>query len=182
MDPDGPGGLSDLDGDGFFDDLANGDTIVLTLESFVDPFCFYNGCFVELLGNSFKLRHFLDNQCGLSFVDQHVDDDYFFSVTPATVINNVEEQYEGFEYFDLSFDFIRIINNLNCFDDEMFVHFLLPPSVEFSDLTLPTFEGNPIPYSVSGDTLSLTLDNYFGEIEFQIHTLCDTTSTGNPKR
>lgn len=32
IDPDGPGGLQDLDGDGFFDDLAPGDTIIISLD------------------------------------------------------------------------------------------------------------------------------------------------------
>jgi len=30
-DPDGPGGLADIDGDGFYDDLARGDTLIYTL-------------------------------------------------------------------------------------------------------------------------------------------------------
>jgi hypothetical protein len=43
--PDGPGGLEDLDGDGFYDDLAGGDTIRFVLEYEVNCPEILQGCF-----------------------------------------------------------------------------------------------------------------------------------------
>lgn len=69
-DPDGPGGLQDLDGDGYFDDLAPGDSIRLTFqmnfECFSTSFSDYNTWTCGHPWRSWYVmeRHQYQNQCG----------------------------------------------------------------------------------------------------------------------
>lgn len=66
-DPDGPGGFSDLDGDGFFDDVAVGDTVKLTWEvsSWQNPSDAANYCAPLLYRQVYGATSRYQNQCAL---------------------------------------------------------------------------------------------------------------------
>ncbi|NNE29483.1 MAG: hypothetical protein HKN16_07590, partial [Saprospiraceae bacterium] len=69
LDPDGPGGLSDFDGDGFFDDLQVNESIEITASYIYDCSVgndMSNNCVNELGTNFSSVIHF-SNQCGDRF-------------------------------------------------------------------------------------------------------------------
>ncbi|MBK6824352.1 MAG: hypothetical protein IPG87_15735 [Saprospiraceae bacterium] len=48
-DPDGPGGLDDLDGDGYYDDLRPNDTLDFKIKYSLDPSCLNFDCDGQVL-------------------------------------------------------------------------------------------------------------------------------------
>ncbi len=78
-DPDGSGGLKDIDGDGFFDDLATGDSIIVSFDYWIKPRTF--ACTADPSRNYIGWYHnFFDvnweNQCGAPSAPRRVDLNY----------------------------------------------------------------------------------------------------------
>jgi hypothetical protein len=89
-DPDGPRGLQDLDGDGFYDDLAHGDTlfVLVHISSLIckpDPITcpndFYTPWYRKLLAADAEYK----NQCGVD-VNSHTGDNGYGSVNLRMIV------------------------------------------------------------------------------------------------
>ncbi len=77
-DPDGPGGLDDIDGDGFYDDLQTGDTLVVSFQFWLEPVSV--ACGSSEFGYLGWERLYFDvsyeNQCGDLLTPNRVDLNY----------------------------------------------------------------------------------------------------------
>jgi|GEM_PF-1047903 len=90
-DPDGPGGLNDIDGDGYFDDLSTGDTLIVSFQHWITPKSIVcENSTAQYLG--FEALNFdvsYENQCGDRILPDHITFNYtnFIrnSKTPSTL-------------------------------------------------------------------------------------------------
>ncbi|MEM1220063.1 MAG: hypothetical protein AAGH79_14180, partial [Bacteroidota bacterium] len=88
FDPDGPGGLDDLDGDGAFDDLALGDTLTIFVQTQFDASCFTGDCNFALNSTILGIESDFDNQCGETFSGQAADPSIQYQLSQPAVADN----------------------------------------------------------------------------------------------
>ena len=174
-DPDGPGGLSDQDGDGRFDDLADGDTLRLWMAVSMDPACTSGPCFSELTNRAFRMRLEYENQCGQSFSSFPKDDSYAYSITPELFSSNLSLAYVGGEVIDVALEWTREIKGFACSDDSIRIYLLIPPTLEIPPGFQPTLNGLAAPFSIMGDTLVVIGDSPANLLEMQLVAQCDTS-------
>lgn len=201
-DPDGPGGLSDLDGDGFFDDLAVGDTLWMSY-SVRQNTCWADSCpGSNWAGNIFS-RLYGEDQCG-NAVQSH----YYWpmwryakgSLTQSSNVNQVD-MVAG-PNGDTLTQRIRVVHYRNynrCRINPLSTFYMvLPPGVSF--VGTPRWNNNPVnlaDITISNDTLfysrsihivygsqfimdvDLVADcsapSGFQAIDYGLQLICDTT-------
>jgi gliding motility-associated-like protein len=175
-DPDGPGGLDDLDGDGFFDDLAVGESFRLSMEVLFDVNCYPTDCLDPLQEKAFKVRNFYRNQCDQQFSDAEQDDVYLHGINPTTSSDDFLVSYAGGDTVMVTLEIGRILNGFDqaCTDDAATVYMVLPPTLAYLPGFVPLLDGNAAPFSIVGDTLIIDANttNYAVSLEFV--TACDS--------
>lgn len=191
-DPDGAGGLEDLDGDGFFDDLGVGEAFEVTINYEVD-------CAVSdpsdlecenNLGTSFSARVDYDNVCNERVV--RLRGNYF---RPNNKSSNTSTQGDVDAFVEQDTFFIRQVveRSISSFgkdcngQEEFQVKLKLPTGVTptISEILLIRNNGTvPIPLlsdNISNDTLTLIFDAAFtpfiaGEYEVVLAFTADCTA------
>lgn len=173
-DPDGPGGLSDEDGDGQFDDLAPGATATLSFIFALDPSC---------------------KQCGQNLIKQYLASDVYY-VNACNLSQNSPLKAPppigiGFERSDLNIihDFILIADSVYSFfyqldatftglselcpDDSIIAQFTLPVTLKRPPAFLPEMDGQPLPWWQPNDsTLNLLLPRERGNLLLPLLVVC----------
>lgn len=171
FDPDGTGGLSDIDGDGFFDDLAAGDTIFLAMEMAIDAACIPEcNSFYRYL----RLQANYKNQCGAPRSN-------FFNLTTvhyqfgATGNVQFQPEYLNNTIIDANFNLsFSSSGGLECPEASFRLIFELPEALALTPGFAPTLSGQPVPWSVSGNTLVITPSGMpsQGILNMQFETAC----------
>lgn len=172
-DPDGPGGLSDEDGDGQYDDLAPGNSAVLTLNVEFDPTCiacnnalasWYIGSrvtFTNTCGNTVSSAWPANLGTGIAFSGEGFDDANEFLLEAG-------KEYD-FEYgLNLSFTGL----DAQCPNDSLILHFILPKVLTAPAVFQPTLDGAALPNWAAGDTLYLLLPKPAGNLVMPLLTVC----------
>ena len=171
-DPDGPGGLSDADGDGFFDDLAVGDTICLSM-----AFSFNVACMSECSGinETFRLRAYFENLCGQN---GSMLKNFGSPLRYRLTLNSnaqFQVEYEADTIMDANFSFYySAMGGMECPNATFRIIFELPEVLEVPTNFEPTLGGEVLPWTISGDSLILTLENGppAGQLQMQFNTVC----------
>lgn len=172
-DPDGPGGLTDEDGDGRYDDLAPGNSAILTLNVGFDPACiacnnalagWYIGSrvtFTNTCGNTVSSAWPANLSTGIAFSGEGFDDGNEFLLEAG-------KQYD-FEYgLNVSFSGL----DAQCPNDSLILHFILPEVLAAPPVFQPTLDGAALPNWAAGDTLYLLLPKPAGNLVMPLTTVC----------
>jgi len=175
-DPDGNGGLSDLDGDGYFDDLAAGDTLTYTmkLEWKCNLSCSYNKVhyagarihYTEMCGDT--------NASTPKFSERVVYESSFSgsAYAPANIRGGVPFRFQ-----------LNEGHYLNIFSDESPQtryewKFILPSGYSISGGGFPSYGSDTVTYSQNGDTVTIkSLDATLANAEIDLVYNCGTGST-----
>jgi len=174
-DPDGQGGLEDLDGDGEYDDLAVGDSLFLRLNTEFFADCLDNSC-GTLINRAFRLISQTSSQCRNLVVETSTTySNHIYEIAYTEVFDNLATQYEEGEEFDVDFTFTGRFHGFqnSCSQDSAIAHILLPPSITLGTNFNPTFGGSPVNYNLTGDTLELFLDTRIGVLHLNLQVLCE---------
>ncbi|MCC6460636.1 MAG: hypothetical protein IT260_09225 [Saprospiraceae bacterium] len=172
-DPDGPGGLSDEDGDGQFDDLAPGNTVILNLTLGFEPGCklcndligdWYVGAAVQFSSNcGTTLLSTLPTNVspGISFIGNKLTEDHEFILDAGSLAD--------FTYqFDAAFLGLPGV----CPDDSIIVAFSLPQVLQVPGGFQPYFDSLAVPFWTVDTTLYLLLPGATGDLAISLLTLC----------
>ena len=176
-DPDGPGGLQDLDKDGFFDDLAAGDTLKLRFNLNMENSCFGSNC-LQLIKRAVSAKAFFSPQCR---PDRILDD--FLRLDQLLFESNWTDIPPRFSTTTLSEDSINVKMDLNGsvngFDENcpngtyifnMIIQDGLDPGTNF----IPTFNDSPVGFQFNNDSLQVFLDSLNGTIRLPFLVECDS--------
>jgi len=183
-DPDGPGGLQDLDKDGFFDDLAAGDTINLRFRVNMENTCFADNC-LQLTKRAVFAKSQFSPQCR---PDRIAED--FLRLDEYVFESDWTEIPPRFSTMTLSEDSISVSmaleGSVNGFDENcpngtyvfnMIFQDGLDPGTNF----IPTFNDIPAGFQIRNDSLRVFLDSLDGIIRLPFLVECDTlTIITNP--
>ncbi|MBL7797899.1 MAG: gliding motility-associated C-terminal domain-containing protein [Saprospiraceae bacterium] len=174
-DPDGPGGVSDLDGNGLFDDLAPGQSCFIEFDFSLNPDC--KSCNELLDPLYFAALFYYDSDCsidlttlwtpnvpiGIRFDQNKLEAEHAFIFDAGTTYD--------FEYaFDATFSGLQ----MQCPDDSIIAEFILPATMTIPPGFQPEFNGAPIPWWTTTDTarVYLLLPNYLGDIHVPLLAVC----------
>ena len=201
-DPDGPGGLSDLDGDGFFDDLAVGDTLLMTF-SMRQNTCWADSCPGSNWAGSIFTRLYGEDQCGdqvTSFYYWHIWGYAKGSLSQNTSVDQVDmEAGPGGDTLTQRIEVVHYRHFNRCTENPLSTFYMvLPPGVSF--VGTPRWNNIPVnlaDITLSNDTLFYTrsVDILYGTrfimdvelvadcsapsgfqaIDFGMYLICDTT-------
>ncbi len=173
-DPDGPGGLSDEDGDGQFDDLAPGATATLSFIFSLNPSC---------------------KQCGQNLIKQYIASSAYYLNACNQMQNSPLEAPPaigiGFERSNLNIeqDFILIADSVYLFfyvldatfvglselcpNDSVIAQFTLPITLKRPPSFFPEMDGQPLPWWQPNDsTLNLLLPREHGNLLLPMLVTC----------
>ncbi len=172
-DPDGPGGLSDEDGDGQFDDLAPGNSAVLTLSIDFDPAC--TACNSVLSDWFIGTRVTFSNPCGSTVSSAwptNLKTGIAFSGSGFTDANDflleAGNQYD-FEYsLGVSFTGLDAL----CPNDSLILQYILPEVLEVPAVFQPLLDNVAVPWWTQGDSLYLLLPKPTGNLILPLVTVC----------
>ena len=177
-DPDGQGGLEDLDGDGQYDDLAIGDTLLLRLNLQLSPICLNDICGF-LINHVFRMRTQTTSQCQGELIETlNTYTPHVYEVNHPDVFDNLKTQYGNGEEFEVDFTFAGRIRGFTqeCTQDSAVIHIVLPPSIVPATNFAPTFNGVPVNYIQVDDTLNLIVNSRMGLLHLNFQVLCEPPS------
>ncbi|MFN0015427.1 MAG: hypothetical protein ACKVU2_12845 [Saprospiraceae bacterium] len=173
-DPDGPGGLSDADGNGLFDDLPAGQSVVILCEFVLNPAC--KDC-NELIDPYYLAAQFhYDSECGNELLSA-------FPTNPAIGVAflqstmNVEHEFifMAGTVYDFEYALDATFNGLQaqCPNDSIVAEIILPEAMALPANFQPLFDGVPVPWWTPNDTLVyLLLPAVLGEITVPLLAVC----------
>lgn len=150
-DPDGPGGLSDLDNDGFFDDLAAGDTLTYTLKYTwkCDLACGYNKAYYE------GARLLYTTMCGDSALTTPIRAERVIYESSFSGNAYAPANINGGSPFRLSLNqghYLNLYSDLTA-QARYEWRFILPPGYAVSGTGAATYGSDTIGYTQIGDTI-----------------------------
>ena len=177
-DPDGPGGLQDIDGDGMFDDLAIGDTLVLRMEVDFKTSCVAPGaCFGEI-NEIFRLNSEYENQCDIELFTEEAHDEYRHNLQPPTTNSLTNSVYEAGDIINFELELERNWEGfkLSCANDSSVITIIMPPTLSLTNPP-PTRFGSLIPFEVSNDTLFIFGEHHEGDYLINFEVKCIATGT-----
>ncbi len=179
-DPDGIGGLSDLDMDGFFDDLGAKDTIKLSIRYILDPSCLNLVCdgvvfdtrILRVKGEFFnycRVAGSLDN-----YISSHV---YQWGRSSISSVG-----FKGI-YLDQETDTMQFYLYKNersflthCDKDSMAIRIILPPVATLPGGAVILVNGQPVNYRRSGNVITFSTDTVNCSVVFPLKYSCDPSS------
>jgi len=174
-DPDGPGGLTDLDGDGFFDDLPRGEPLVFTLRTTMK--CNTPCGYYKNFRNGVNLT--FDNMCGDSLRSDRRNMGSLITEGAGTAVGYVPANIQGGTPFRVSLDaafaggLYFIGNNANT---RYRWKIVLPAGMAVSGTGNPTYNGLAITFTQVADTVYITSpSSSFAEAEIDLVYTCGTS-------
>lgn len=173
-DPDGPGGVSDLDGNGLFDDLAPGQSCIIEFDYTLNPAC--KSCNELLDPLYFASLFYYDSDCsidltalwtpnipiGIRFDQNKLDAEHAFIFDAGTTYD--------FEYaFDATFSGLQ----MQCPNDSIIAELILPAAMTIPPGFQPEFNGTPVPWWTTDTTrVYLLLPDVLGDIDVPLLAVC----------
>lgn len=182
-DPDGPGGLEDIDGDGQYDDLNHGDTIYVRVKYIMRRNCLNIRCNGQVFGSRLLMMESdYANYCneaddGVNYLGRH---SYFWSGQGGSV-GGLDGVYAKGDQDTL---FVRLSKSTNgflndCPGDSGVVRIFFPRVVSLPPGAIVLYNGDTINYTYVGNRLSFGVDSIRGVIRIPIQLDCEPGSGGN---
>ena len=155
FDPDGPGGLSDLNGDGHFTDLAVGDTVFIKMDLAFDPAC-VSEC-SSYFSNYLRVGMEFGNQCGtVGSYSRHFFGAVEYRFT-ASASEQLQVEYNADTTLEAVFNlYFNSYGGLDCPYASFRLIFDLPQELALPSDFAPTLNEQPVTWSLSGTMLTLT--------------------------
>jgi hypothetical protein len=152
-DPDGAGGLSDLDGDGQFDDLASGQSILVSV--FETPVCTATCGDVQWPSSGPVCNLSWNNVCGLPEISipKRNFSDYFYGTSPNTTITIPPNVFSGTPFNVQVCLGLSDFNWPNTGGFRFEYRFILPPGVSVSGNA--TWNGGASTYTQVGNEVTI---------------------------
>ncbi|HEX5624852.1 MAG TPA: hypothetical protein VFX48_02450, partial [Saprospiraceae bacterium] len=180
MDPDGPGGLDDLDNDGFYDDLLPGDSIELTLIYEMDRNCLRLDCDdVVFERRTFRLDAAFNNYCNKpgtyeGYISNHT---YYWNRPSVSALRfqsiYVDEEKDTVEFY-LQKNLYHFLED--CDTDSTVVRITLPAAAEFIPGSVILVNGLPIAYRKNANVISFNTDTSNFRVKIPLVFHCDPAS------
>jgi gliding motility-associated-like protein len=181
-DPDGMGGLTDIDGDGRYDDLYVGDTIFLKIKYVLDPGCLNIRCSGETFASRlFRVDSEYENYCEeedsqIQYINRH---NYFWSGVGGSV-SGLEGIYSKGEQDTLT---IRVVKNTtgfltNCDNDSAVIRIFLPRVMSLPPGAIILVNGDTATYDYFGNRITIESDTNRYIIQIPVDLDCDPNSGG----
>jgi len=173
-DPDGPGGLSDADGNGRFDDLAPGQSCIIEFDYTLSPVCKSCNELVDPL--YFASLFYYDSDCsidltalwtpnvpiGIKFDQNKLDAEHAFIFEAGTT-------------YDFNYEFDATFSGLQtqCPNDSIIAEIVLPAAMTIPPGFQPEFNGAPVPWWTTDTTrVYLLLPSAVGDINVPLLAVC----------
>ncbi len=178
-DPDGVGGLEDLDGDGFYDDLAPGTTLNITWD--IATVC-NTACGVQVrqhIGHVLEYEDMCDNhivsivrETGAKIAETNFGTNSYF---PSNITNG------GVYRFEFDYTNFGGISNVYAGGNSRYQYRLvLPAGLTVASPANAIYNGSAISYTMSGDTLIITSPNAtIGKAGIDLTYTCGTSGNLN---
>ncbi len=180
MDPDGPGGLDDLDGDGFYDDLLPGDSIQLKIIYEMDPNCIRPGCDIEVFERRIlRLNAKFNNYCGVEGTyDNYLSNHSYYWSRPSVSTLRYKSIYVDKQRDTVQFYLQKNLYHFleDCDTDSIVVRINLPTAAEFLTGSVILVNNKPVSYKKNGNVITFSSDtsNFIVSIPLVFH--CDPAS------
>ncbi|MEP7195604.1 MAG: gliding motility-associated C-terminal domain-containing protein [Saprospiraceae bacterium] len=186
-DPDGKGGLSDLDGDGEFDDLLTGDTIDFTITASVDPEAYNLDCHTNSLfpSHTYGIDIHHSNFCKDKFISKANDiNRYNLNDNPTYILNrensngivSFAHKYPepGTDTLFIEFKNIDSDNFRYCNNPRIRYYIQFPSSVGYDSNQAIISSGRIMNVVLTDSSLSFESD-LFQLLKIPIHVFCDSS-------
>lgn len=182
-DPDGPGGLTDIDGDGRYDDVFAGDTVCIRLKYLMDESCLNIRCSgVVFDSRILRLESDYRDYCGEdgesdSYISRH---NYYWAGYGGS-ISGLDGVYVDGDADTLLLNLGKSISGFldSCGNDSAIVRVNFPRVVELPDNAIITVNGDTIDYTYSGRRLTFGSDTSRMRVVIPIEVMCDPGAGGN---
>ncbi len=175
-DPDGPGGLEDIDGDGMFDDLALGDTLILRMEVDFKTSCVAPGACFDAINEIFRLNSEYENQCDVELFTEEAHDEYRHNLESPTTNSLTNSVYQAGDIMNFQLELERNWKGFqsSCDNDSSVITIIMPPSLSLTNPP-PTRFGSFVNYEVSNDTLLIFGEHHEGDYLINFEVQCVTS-------
>ena len=180
--PNGSGGLSDEDGDGIYNDLLPGESVILNIDVNLLDSCMQSSTFfLRFFGMEVSFNLGCVDNVGESFYKRDLD--FLMNAGYPDVDDNLYLEYEDSSIIDLNLDFDRDSENRffdacqNTGETEYFI--ILPGILDFpADFEV---EVNDVvaPYEIRGDTVIVIAEGYEAFIEMNLLVVCVVAQNPN---
>ncbi|MBK9336697.1 MAG: gliding motility-associated C-terminal domain-containing protein [Lewinellaceae bacterium] len=185
-DPDGPGGLSDEDADGQFDDLAPGSAATVRLLFNLDPTC--KAC-NELQVAQFVAARFLYTGDCSSGLSADLPENGAIGVQFNQNLLEIEQEFilDAGDTYQFSYELDATFAGLQmqCPDDSIVAELLLPVTLQLPPGFQPMFDSMPVPWWAPNDSVVyVLLPGAVGNINIPLLSICppdiDDSATCTP--
>jgi len=180
-DPDGPGGLSDEDGDGLYDDLAPGAELLLSFQMGFDPAC--HSCNSDMYDPDLGVRATYAGACS----------EIKRAILPTTIFTSVDVSFWHFrdvnatafeegQAYDFNYDVDITVYALPsvCPDKTITVRFQLPGVLQPQPGFQPLFNGSPVPFDVQANVITVQIPSLYGRLTLPLEVLCPPDPIDGP--
>ena len=182
MDPDGPGGLSDIDGDGRYDDLHANDTIHLRIRYTIRRSCVNVSCSGEVFESRiFRLESESRNYCDEpletdNYLNRH---NYYWSGSGGSV-GGIDGVYATGDVDTLSIRLAKSTNGFlnDCGKDSAIIRIFFPPVMELPPGAIVLINGDTASYTYANRRLTIFTDTVRATINVPVELSCDPNSGG----
>ena len=179
-DPDGPGGMSDLDNDGFYDDLGPYDTIRLSLKYEMDPTCLQLGCDQNVFDyHILRLKGDYNNYC----MTAGTFDSYYYAHSyqwsrPSVYTSSIKGVYIDQETDTIVFQTYKNEHNFLgfCDKDSSAIRIILPPVADLQKGADILVNGKPVQYTRNGNLIYFSTDTASFSVAIPVKFKCDPNS------
>ena len=180
-DPDGPGGLSDEDGDGSYDDLAPGAELLLSFQMGFDPAC--HSCNSDMYDFDLGVRATYAGACS----------EIKKAILPTAIPTSVDVNFWNFtdmnatsfeegQAYDFNYDVDITVYALPsvCPDKTITVRFQLPVVLQPQPGFQPLFNGSPVPFHVQSNVIIMEIPSLYGRLTLPLEVLCPPDPIDGP--
>lgn len=179
-DPDGPGGLRDLDRDGFFDDLGPTDTLKLYIKYEMDPNCLRMGCDQVVFDwRILRIKGEFINYCGVvGNTDGYYSNHSYQWGRPSIYTGGIKGVYVDQETDTVTFQVYKNERNIlgHCDKDSSAVRIILPPVADLLPGAVILVNGSPVAYRRNSNVIYFDTDTSNFIVTLPLRFKCDPNS------
>ncbi|MBK9270300.1 MAG: gliding motility-associated C-terminal domain-containing protein [Saprospiraceae bacterium] len=179
-DPDGPGGLSDIDRDGFFDDLDPKDTLRISVRYSLDASCLALGCDRVVFDTRiFRIKGEFENYCKLEgALDNYISTHSYQWGRSSISGISFKGVYIDQETDTVQFSLYKNERNFlsHCTRDSAAVRIILPPVADLPVGAVILVNGKQVNYQKNANVITFSTDTANFSVVFPLRYRCDPSS------
>lgn len=178
-DPDGAGGLTDANGDGYYNDLPPGASITLVVQVALAQACLGGNSF---LGLRFGMTTYFNDGCSASSdIRRHQNSNVFnIQLSLPEINDDLQVEYTDGDEFNVLFSFQRENSSAGantllsaCAAGETVYRIVVPSILDFPANFEVRVNGIPAPYDRIEDTVFVRVPGYTAQIRLNLVVACN---------